>query len=87
MESSPSTRPLAKSAALMRPLPASLALVTMAIGTMVLIGITTVALVPILIGLALVMAWLVAALLLGWAGIEGLAALERWIERDARFQR
>jgi hypothetical protein len=53
----------------------------------VVIGFTTLALVPLLIGLGLLAAWLVAALLMGWAGLEGLAAIERWIENDPRFQR
>jgi hypothetical protein len=68
-------------------LTASIALTCTAIGAAVLIGITTVALVPIVIGLGLLAAWLVVALLLGWAGIEGLAALERWFENDPRFHR
>ncbi len=78
---------MAKPALRLRPLPASLALLSMAVGSIVLIGVTTLALVPVLIGVGLFLSWLVAALLLGWAGIEGLAALERWIENDPRFQR
>ena len=31
--------------------------------------------------------WILASLLLGWAGIEALAACERWMERQSRFQR
>lgn len=80
-------RPLAKPALRIPPLSASLALVSMAVGAVVLIGLTTLALIPLLVGLGLLAAWLVAALLLGWAGLEGLAALERWIENDPRFQR
>ncbi len=80
-------RPLAKPALRIPPLPASLALVFTAVGAVVLIGLTTLALIPLLVGLGLLAAWLVAALLLGWAGLEGLAALERWIENDQRFQR
>jgi hypothetical protein len=30
---------------------------------------------------------IVATLLLGWAGIEALAAFERWMDHDPRFQR
>jgi hypothetical protein len=59
----------------------------MAAGAVVLIGFTTLALVPLLLGLGLLAAFLVGALLLGWAGLEGLAGLERWIENDPRFQR
>ncbi|MDM7954287.1 MAG: glypican [Cyanobium sp. CZS 25K] len=80
-------RPLAKPALRIPPLPASLGLACMAVGAVVLIGLTTLALVPLLLGLGLLAAWLVAALLLGWAGVEGLAALERWMESDQRFQR
>jgi hypothetical protein len=79
--------PLAKPALRLPPLPASLALTCTAIGAAILIGITTMALVPIVIGLGLLAAWLVTALLLGWAGIEALAALERWFENDPRFRR
>lgn len=69
------------------PLPASLALVCTAVGAVVVIGFTTVALVPVLLFVGFVAAWLLAALLVGWAGIEGLAALERWFENDPRFHR
>ena len=78
---------MAKLALRIPPLPASLALVCMAVGAVVVIGLTTLALVPLLVGLGLLAAWLVSALLLGWAGLEGLAAMERWIENDTRFQR
>jgi hypothetical protein len=37
--------------------------------------------------LAVALGWVVALLLLGWAGIEALAALERWFENDPRFHR
>ena len=78
---------MAKLALRIPPLPASLALVCMAVGAVVVIGLTTLALVPLLVGLGLLAALLVSALLLGWAGLEGLAAMERWIENDPRFQR
>lgn len=69
-----------------RPLPASLWLVSAGVGAVVL-GITaTMALVPVVIGVGLLAVFLVAALLMGWAGLEALAALERWMERDARFK-
>jgi hypothetical protein len=51
------------------------------------IGFTTFALVPLLLAVGVVAAWVLALLLLAWAGIEGLAALERWFETDSRFQR
>ena len=69
------------------PLPASLALVSMAIGSVVLIGITTLAIIPVVMGAAVVVAWVAALLLLGWAAIEAMAALERWFESDPRFKR
>jgi len=69
------------------PLVTSLALVSMAVGSTVLIGITTLAMVPVLIGIGLVASWILALLLLCWAGIEAMAALERWFENDPRFQR
>ena len=71
----------------LRPLPASLALVSMAVGSIVLISVAAVAFIPLLLGAAVVTAWVVALLLLGWAGIEALAALERWVETDPRFRR
>jgi hypothetical protein len=70
-----------------RPLVASLTLVCTAVGALVVIGFTTLALVPLLFAVGVVSAWVLALLLLGWAGIEGLAALERWFENDSRFQR
>jgi hypothetical protein len=42
--------------------------------------------VPVVIGVGLLTVFLVAGLLMGWAGLEALAALERWMERDARFK-
>jgi hypothetical protein len=53
----------------------------------VLISITSLAVVPLVLMAGLFMAWFLALLLLGWAGIEGLAALERWFENDPRFHR
>jgi hypothetical protein len=69
------------------PLVATMALVCTAVGAIVVIGFTTMALVPVLLAVGVVGAWLLALILLGWAGIEGLAALERWFENDSRFQR
>lgn len=69
------------------PLPASLLLICTAVGAIVVIGLTSLAIVPIILAVALTAAWLLALLLLGWAGIEGLAALERWFENDPRFHR
>jgi len=69
-----------------RPLPASLLLVCTSVGAVVVIGTLTFALVPVLLGLGLVVALVVGAGLMLWAGLEGLAALERWMERDPRFK-
>lgn len=71
----------------LRPLPASLALVGMALTAAVLIGVASVMLVPIFLAMALLATWLVASLFLGWAGIEAMAAFERWIENEVRFLR
>jgi hypothetical protein len=51
------------------------------------IGLLSLALVPVLLGAGLLLCFLVGVVLFSWAGIEGLAALERWIESDPRFQR
>jgi hypothetical protein len=59
----------------------------MAVGAVVLIGITSLAIIPVAIGVAVVLGWVLALLLLGWAGIEAMAALERWFETDPRFKR
>lgn len=57
------------------------------VGAVVVMTIVTFTLVPMLVAVALVAALLVGALLCGWAGIEALAALERWMETDQRFHR
>lgn len=69
-----------------RPLPASILLVCTSVGAVVVVGAITFALVPVLLGVGLLLALVVAAVLMGWAGIEALAALERWMERDPRFK-
>lgn len=71
----------------LRPLPASVALVSMAVGAMVILLVTALTFIPLLVGAAVVTAWIAALLLFGWAGIEALAALERWVESDPRFKR
>ena len=83
----PSLRSAQERPAPIRPLVATMALVCMAVGVVVVIGFTTFALVPLLWAVGVVAAWVLALLLLAWAGIEGLAALERWFETDSRFQR
>jgi hypothetical protein len=66
---------------------ASLLLFCAASGAVVIAVVISLALVPVLVGAGLVLGWLVALLLFGWAAIEGLAALERWFENDPRFHR
>lgn len=69
------------------PLPASLLLIVTALGSFLVacfLWLTLVPLVMILGGMAIA---IVTTLLLGWAGIEALAAFERWVEQDPRFQR
>lgn len=69
------------------PLLLSLLLFSAAVGSVVLVAVAAVTLVPLLVGALLVAGWLLALLLLGWAAIEGLAAVERWFENDPRFHR
>ena len=52
-----------------------------------ILAAVSLALFPLLIGLGILAFWFVALLLIGWGGIELMAALERWLERDSRFQR
>lgn len=69
------------------PLAASLALVSMGLGAALLVGLGLLTLLPLALLLGMIAGWVLVSLLLGWAGIEALAALERWMERDTRFQR
>lgn len=70
-----------------RPLPASLLLVSVAIGATILVSLMMLTLVPLVLLVGGLVLWMVVSLILGWAGIEVLAACERWMERDPRFQR
>jgi len=58
-----------------------------AVGAFVLFVAATLALLPLVMAAVVFGVMVVAALLIGWGGIEGMAALERWLENDARFQR
>ena len=69
------------------PLAASLVLLCAAVGSVVLAGVAALAVIPVVFTLAVALGWVAALLLLGWAGIEALAALERWFENDPRFHR
>ena len=57
------------------------------VGAVVLFSTLSLVLFPIVLGLGVVIAWILGLLLMVWGGIEVLAALERWLERDPRFQR
>jgi hypothetical protein len=87
MIANPATRSVTGFIQRVRPIPASLALVSLAFGSALLIALSSLLLVPILLATALLVAWFVSSLLLGWAGIEALAAFERWIETEVRFLR
>jgi hypothetical protein len=80
-------RPTLISPLALPPLPASLLLVSAAIGCIVLGSLAALTLIPLLVLLGGAVLWMVSTLLLGWAGIEALAACERWMERNPRFQR
>lgn len=69
------------------PLPASLLLIATALGSLVLAAIALLTLVPLVMIAGGMVIAVVATLLLGWAGIEALAAFERWMDHDLRFQR
>jgi len=58
-----------------------------ALGALVLIPLLLLATIPVVITLGLVLGGVVLLALSLWAGIEGLAAFERWLERDPRFRR
>lgn len=64
-----------------------LLLVCAGVGALVLVAGASLALVPMLVVGGVIAFWLIAALLVVWGGIEVMAALERWLERDPRFQR
>jgi hypothetical protein len=71
----------------LRSLPGVLALACTAIGALVVAGVVVVTLAPVVLGLAALVLWLAISLVLAWLGIEAMAALERWLENDPRFQR
>lgn len=81
------SRPILFSPLALPSLPASLLLASAAVGCIVLASLAALTLIPLLVLLGGIALWIVATLLLGWAGIEALAACERWMERNPRFQR
>jgi len=68
------------------PLPTSLLLASAAVGSLVLASLAALTLIPLLVLLGGFVVWILASLLLVWSGIEALAACERWMERQSRFQ-
>ncbi|MEB3332533.1 MAG: glypican [Synechococcaceae cyanobacterium] len=78
---------MAKPVLRLHPIAASLVLLCSGVGALVLGTLALFAIVPVLFGVGLLACWILAILLVAWGGIESLAALERWMERDARFRR
>ena len=68
-------------------LPTSLLLASAAVGFVVLATLAALTVLPLLVLLGGALLWIVSTPLLAWAGIEALAACERWMERNPRFQR
>jgi hypothetical protein len=58
-----------------------------AVGAVVVIPLVALAAIPVVVTSLLVFGGVVVVGLSIWASIEALAALERWMERDPRFQR
>ena len=69
------------------PLVACVALLCTGVGALVITAVLALAAVPVVVGLLVLAGWILALLLFGWALVEGLAALERWMARDSRFRR
>lgn len=69
------------------PLFASLLVIATAIGAIVLTVIAVLTLVPLMMIVGGIAVALMATVLLGWAGIEALAAVERWMDKDPGFLR
>lgn len=58
-----------------------------AVGALVVIPLVALAAIPVLVATILAVGGVLAFGLTIWASIEGLAALERWMETDQRFQK
>ncbi|MCX5940632.1 MAG: glypican [Cyanobium sp. LacPavin_0818_WC50_MAG_67_9] len=56
------------------------------VGALVIVPLLALAAIPVVITILVAMGWLLAFGLGLWALIEGLAAFERWMEADSRFQ-
>jgi len=70
-----------------RPIRAGVLTVCTVVGALVITLAVSLAFIPLVVGVSALLVWLVLVLIFGWAGIELLAALERWFENDPRFQR
>ena len=70
-----------------RPLRDGVLAVCTVVGALVITLAVSLALIPFVVGVGALVIWLALAIILGWAGIELMAALERWFENDPRFQR
>ncbi len=70
-----------------RPLRAGVLAVCTVVGALVITLALSLALIPLVVGVGALVVWLALAVILSWAGIELMAALERWFENDPRFQR
>lgn len=64
------------------PLHASLLLLACAIGTVGLVSLVVVSVLPLVVLLGGLAVWIVAILLIGWSAVESLAACERWMEHE-----
>jgi hypothetical protein len=82
-----SPTPVNKPALLPRTLNRGLLIACTGVGALVLVGVFSVALLPMIIGVGVLAVWLVSLVLIAWGGVELMAALERWLENDSRFQR
>lgn len=58
-----------------------------AVGALVVVPLVALATIPLLLAVVMAAGGLLAVGLGLWALIEGLAAFERWLENDPRFQR
>ncbi len=64
-----------------------LLIVCTGVGALVIFAAVSLALIPMLVGFGVLAFWVVSLVLIVWGGIELMAGLERWLERDSRFQR
>jgi hypothetical protein len=58
-----------------------------AIGALVVLPLVVIAAIPMVVATVFALGGVLVLGLTVWAGIEGLAALERWMETDPRFKR